>query len=130
MRAICFVIAFLFTALSLPAHAADTPTYAVDAAWPKTLPNDWIMGQAAGVAVDGDDNIWVVQRPKTLTTDEKAAALNPPATKCCKPAPPVLVFDQQGTRDQGSCPLSRGILRRATTPLGAPGCTVSLALPP
>jgi DNA-binding beta-propeller fold protein YncE len=78
------------------AHAADVPHYIVDATWPKTLPNDWIMGQAAGVAVDGNDHIWVVQRPLTLTDDEKAAALNPPRTKCCKPAPPVLEFDQAG----------------------------------
>jgi DNA-binding beta-propeller fold protein YncE len=75
---------------------ADLPHYAVDASWPKTLPNDWIMGQAAGVAVDENDHIWVVQRPLTLTDDEKAAALNPPRTKCCKPAPPVLEFDQAG----------------------------------
>lgn len=54
------------------------------------------MGQAAGVAVDAQDNIWVVQRPKSLTEDEQAAAANPPRTKCCKPAPPVLVFNQAG----------------------------------
>ncbi len=79
-----------------PAFGAEAPKYEVDAAWPKPLPNNWIMGQAAGVAVDGDDHIWVVQRPKTLTDDEKAAALDPPRTKCCKPAPPVMEFDQAG----------------------------------
>jgi DNA-binding beta-propeller fold protein YncE len=78
------------------AFGADVPRYAVDASWPKTLPNDWIMGQAAGVAVDENDHIWVVQRPRTLTEDEKAAALAPPRSKCCKPAPPVLEFDQEG----------------------------------
>ncbi len=83
-------------AFSGAAYAADAPRFQVDASWPKTLPNDWIMGQAAGVAVDGDDHIWVVQRPKTLTDDEKAAALNPPRTKCCRPAPPVMEFDQEG----------------------------------
>ena len=55
------------------------------------------MGQASGVAVDAQDNIWVVQRPRTLTDDEKAASLSPPRTKCCRPAPPELVFDQAGT---------------------------------
>jgi hypothetical protein len=55
------------------------------------------MGQAAGVAVDADDHIWVIQRPKTLTADEKAATLNPPTSKCCAPAPPVLEFAQDGT---------------------------------
>src|SRR3954454_18155872 len=55
------------------------------------------MGQAAGVAVDADDHIWVIQRPKTLTADEKAATVNPPTSKCCAPAPPVLEFAQDGT---------------------------------
>ncbi|MGB7257376.1 MAG: hypothetical protein WBD48_04800 [Pseudolabrys sp.] len=84
-------------ALSIaPAFAGDAPKFEVDASWPKALPNNWIMGQAAGVAVDAQDHIWVIQRPKTLTDDEKAASFNPPRAKCCKPAPPVLEFDQEG----------------------------------
>lgn len=79
------------------AASAEPPTFQVDPAWPKPLPNDWIMGQASGVAVDAEDRIWVVQRPRSLTDDEKAASLDPPRTKCCHPAPPVLVFDQAGT---------------------------------
>ena len=51
---------------------------------------------AAGVAVDAQDHVWVVQRPKTLTDDEKAASFNPPRTKCCVPAPPVMEFDSGG----------------------------------
>ena len=79
-----------------PAFADDLPKFQVDASWPKTLPNNWIMGQAAGVAVDAQDHIWVIQRPRSLTDDEKAATFNPPRSKCCVPAPPVLVFDQEG----------------------------------
>ena len=78
------------------AQAADAPKFQVDPAWPKPLPNNWIMGQAAGVAVDAQDHVWVVQRPKTLTDDEKAASLSPPRTKCCVAAPPVMEFDQEG----------------------------------
>lgn len=78
------------------AHAADTPKFEVDARWPQPLPNNWIMGQASGVAVDGEDNIWVVQRPRSLTDDEKAASATPPRTRCCVPAPPVMEFDQDG----------------------------------
>jgi DNA-binding beta-propeller fold protein YncE len=96
MRLGAVVGALAGMALAQAAFAADAPKFEVDAAWPKPLPNDWIMGQAAGVAVDADDNIWVVQRPKTLTDDEKAASLDPPRTKCCRPAPPVLVFNQAG----------------------------------
>ncbi len=43
------------------------PRFEVDPFWPKPLPNRWLMGQAAGVAVDRQDHIWVVQRPRTLT---------------------------------------------------------------
>lgn len=79
-----------------PVLAADAPRFEVDPSWPKTLPNNWIMGQAAGVAVDAQDHVWVIQRPKSLTDDEKAASLTPPRTKCCVPAPPVMEFDPDG----------------------------------
>src|SRR4051794_22664935 len=83
--------------LSGPLAAAETaPRFQVDPFWPKPLPNGWIMGQAAGVSVDKKDLIWVVQRPNSLTEDEKGATLTPPRSKCCKPAPPVLQFEQAG----------------------------------
>jgi len=72
------------------------PQYAVDPYWPKPLPNNWILGQVSGVAVDKDNNIWIIQRPATLTEDERGAALNPKRSDCCMPAPPVLKFDQAG----------------------------------
>src|SRR6185369_6695473 len=78
------------------AFANDFPKFQVDASWPKPLPNNWIIGQAAGVAVDAQDNVWVIQRPRTLTDDEKAASFTPPRTKCCVPAPPVMQFDSDG----------------------------------
>ena len=91
--------ALLLSAIALvapPAFADEIPRFQVDASWPQTLPNNWIMGQAAGVAVDAEDHVWVVQRPKSLTNDEKAATLNPPTSKCCAPAPPVMEFDPSG----------------------------------
>src|SRR6267143_5050142 len=75
---------------------SSAPRVEVDAAWPKPLPNRWLMGQAAGVAVDARDHVWVVQRPKSLTEDERGATLNPPRSLCCAPAPPVLEFDADG----------------------------------
>jgi DNA-binding beta-propeller fold protein YncE len=89
-------LAFASVLSIAPAFAEDFPKFQVDASWPKTLPNNWIMGQAAGVAVDAQDHIWVIQRPRSLTDDEKAASFNPPRSKCCKPAPPVLEFDSEG----------------------------------
>jgi DNA-binding beta-propeller fold protein YncE len=92
-------IALLLSAIVLaatPALANDAPRFQVDPSWPQPLPNNWIMGQAAGVAVDAQDHVWVVQRPRSLTNDEKAASLNPPTSKCCVPAPPVMEFDPEG----------------------------------
>jgi hypothetical protein len=72
------------------------PAYKVDASWPKQLPNNWIMGQVGGMAVDGQDHIWVLQRPGSNTKDDLGAAQTPPASECCVSAPPVLVFDAVG----------------------------------
>src|SRR6476620_7973541 len=76
--------------------AQTTPRFEVDATWPKQLPNNWILGQIGGIAVDSHDHIWVYQRPRTLTDDERGATLNPPASKCCAPAPSVMEFDPDG----------------------------------
>ena len=65
--------------------------------WPRPLPHNWILGQVGGISVDAQDNIWVFQRPRSLT-DEKAAAFDPPRAKCCLPAPSVLVFNRYGAR--------------------------------
>ena len=37
------------------------PKFVVDPFWPKPLPNRWILGQVAGVAVDAQDHVWIVQ---------------------------------------------------------------------
>jgi hypothetical protein len=86
---------FILFASCIPAFA-EGPEFAVVADWPRPLPNNWILGQVAGVAVDGQDNVWIVQRPGSLTDDEKGAALSPPRSKCCVPAPPIIAFDKNG----------------------------------
>lgn len=78
------------------ASGEDGPRYAVDPYWPKPLPNNWLVGQVAGIATDRQDRIWVLHRPRTLTEDERGATLTPPRSRCCVPAPPVLVFDRAG----------------------------------
>jgi DNA-binding beta-propeller fold protein YncE len=83
-------------ALTCAARAGDVPTFAVDASWPKPLPNNWIIGQVGGITVDSKDHIWVIHRPRSLTDDEKGATLTPPRSKCCTSAPPVLEFDADG----------------------------------
>jgi len=76
--------------------AEDVPAFRVDPFWPKPLPNNWILGEIGGIAVDRHDHVWVLQRPRSLKDDEQGAALTPPISKCCLPAPPVLEFDQSG----------------------------------
>jgi hypothetical protein len=65
------------------------PTFSVDATWPKPLPNHWILGAVAGVAVDARDHVWVTHRPSTLQPNETRSIW--------KAAPPVLEFDADGT---------------------------------
>ncbi len=74
----------------------EAPRFEVDPTFPKPLPNGWLMGMAIGVAVDAQDHVWVVHRPDTLSANEAAADENPPTAQCCRRAPPILQFDQQG----------------------------------
>lgn len=78
------------------ASAQNPLTYRVDANWPKQLPNNWIMGQVSGIAVDKQDHVWVLQRPGSNAKDDLGAAQTPPVSQCCVAAPPVLEFDAQG----------------------------------
>jgi DNA-binding beta-propeller fold protein YncE len=72
------------------------PQFQVDPFWPRPLPNNWLVGQVAGVHVDKRDHVWIIQRPSSLSDREIGATANPPISKCCFPAPPVLEFDQEG----------------------------------
>jgi DNA-binding beta-propeller fold protein YncE len=78
-------------ALALSANPAmqqagegPAPKFTVDPSWPK-VPEKWQFGQVASVSVDGNDHVWILQRPSTLEPHEKAKA-----------APPVLEFDAAG----------------------------------
>src|SRR5215469_3856848 len=64
--------------------ARSLPTFEVDASWPK-VPAKWKLGDASSFAVDAQDNVWLLHRPRTLKDPDFAMA-----------APPVMVFDQAG----------------------------------
>ena len=73
------------TATSQTASKSSTaaiPAFQVDPYWPKPLPNDWLVGNVVGVAVDSKDNVWITHRPRSQAGAEKT--------------PPVLAFDQAG----------------------------------
>jgi DNA-binding beta-propeller fold protein YncE len=95
------------------AAPAGVPTFKVDPSWPLEMPNHWIMGAVTGVFVDAKQHVWVTHLPEVLTEEElyeepwNVAGLDPAKPKpvqiatCCKAAPPVLEFDQQGKLVQG-----------------------------
>ena len=60
------------------------PTFEVDRAWPK-VPSQWKLGDPSSIAIDAQDNVWVLHRPRTLKPEEASKA-----------APPVIVFDTAG----------------------------------
>jgi hypothetical protein len=60
------------------------PTFAVEASWPK-VPPQWKLGDASSIAIDAQDNVYVLHRPRTLKPEDAAKA-----------APPVMVFDSAG----------------------------------
>jgi hypothetical protein len=68
--------------------AMRVPTFEVDPKWPRPLPNNWIIGAVAGVAVDSRDHVWITHRPSTLQPNETRSIW--------RAAPPVLEFDVEG----------------------------------
>jgi hypothetical protein len=90
------IAAAMISACIAMAAAAEVPKFEVDPFWPKPLPNNWTLGQVAGVAVDERDHVWIMQRPRSLSRLEAAAAQKPRRAKCCVPAPPIIEFDPEG----------------------------------
>ena len=81
-----------------PALAAGklVPYFEYDETFPKTLPNNWILGTVVGVNADEQDHIWIAHRPDTLRPDELEAEKTPPRAECCVRAPHVIEFDYEG----------------------------------
>jgi hypothetical protein len=57
------VLLIAATALPRSAHGGEIPTFAVDAAWPKPLPNNWIIGEVGGITADSKGHIWGLPSP-------------------------------------------------------------------
>jgi DNA-binding beta-propeller fold protein YncE len=117
------VAALVTSELPVQGQTSAVPSFKVDPSWPLEMPNHWIMGAVTGVFVDAKQHVWVTHLPETLTEEElyeepwnvvapppaRGAAPAAAAPKerpvqigtCCKAAPPVLEFDQQGKLVQG-----------------------------
>jgi DNA-binding beta-propeller fold protein YncE len=81
---------FVKTSLAQAAAAVtQIPKFRAEGSWPK-LPGKWVMAIVSSTWIDEQDHLWVLQRPNTLSAEEKVKA-----------APPVLEFDAQGNFIQG-----------------------------
>lgn len=76
-------------------YADSIPVFKVDPFWPKPLPNNWLIGQVAGVATDSKDHIWIVHRPNSLGENEAVQTQSPTGLPYT-PAPPIIEFDVEG----------------------------------
>src|ERR671911_586021 len=95
LRSLAFIAAVALVSSTVPLAQdrapapRQVPTFRVDPLWPRPLPNRWLVGAVAGVAVDKRDHVWVVHRPSTLQPNETRSIW--------KAAPPVVEFDADGT---------------------------------
>jgi len=64
--------------------APQIPTFRVDPNWPQ-IPPHWRLGEISSIAIDAEDNAWLLHRPWTLSPEEADLA-----------APHVLGFDREG----------------------------------
>jgi len=82
-----------------PVQALDAngaPIFQVDPFWPKPLPNKWSMQQVVDIYVDGDDDVWIINRPSDARPDEVGAGGTSPRTDCCVVGPAIIHFDPDG----------------------------------
>ena len=61
--ALQWVLGLPLAAQSAPARSL--PIFEVDPAWPKVL-EKWKLGDPSSFAIDAQDNVWLLHRPRTL----------------------------------------------------------------
>jgi DNA-binding beta-propeller fold protein YncE len=81
-------LAPLAASLCPPWARAETaaPRYAVDPAWPKPLPDRWVLGGLGGICIDAQDHVVILNRQDILEGELNAGHL----------APPIIEFDPAG----------------------------------
>src|SRR6185436_18501785 len=63
----------------------------------KPLPTHTIFGSITGIAIDGQDHVWVVNLPNSFAArTEIGADTTPPIGECCFRPSPVMEFDATG----------------------------------
>src|SRR5687767_5389768 len=66
------------------AQTRNMPVFELDRAWPK-VPPQWRLADPSSIGIDAQDNIWVLQRPRTLKPEHAKMT-----------APAIVVFDGAG----------------------------------
>jgi DNA-binding beta-propeller fold protein YncE len=79
------ITASLFQPASPRAQGA-APKYEIDAAWPKSLPEKWVIGGLGGTCVDAQDHVFILNRQDVLPGELNAGTL----------APSIIEFDPAG----------------------------------
>ena len=92
-RTICLAAALALAGLGAASPqdrrtaTGEAPRFEVDPSWPK-IPNGWALGQVSSAAIDNQDNVWVLHRPRVVRPGLKTG-------------PPVMEFDAAGNYVQG-----------------------------
>ena len=90
-------VAFVISYSGAGAQAqGGAPSYVFDPSWPKPLPNKWKIGGITGLAVDRNDDVWVLNRPNDLTDIELHAENTPPIADCCVRPPSMIHISKTG----------------------------------
>jgi DNA-binding beta-propeller fold protein YncE len=85
--AACAALAAAAVVFASPSQAQNgVPHYEVDAAWPKPLPDRWVLGGLGGVCVDAQDHVVILNRQDILDGELDAGRL----------APSIIEFDPAG----------------------------------
>jgi DNA-binding beta-propeller fold protein YncE len=76
----------LIACLSISLFAQDGPRFEIDPAWPKPLPDKWVIGRTGSICSDAHDHLIVTNR-RDITNEEAETSLQ---------APSILIFDIAG----------------------------------
>jgi NHL repeat len=83
----CAALAAVAVVFASPSQAQNSaPHYEVDAAWPKPLPDQLVLGGLGGVCVDAQDHVVILNRQDILDGELDAGRL----------APSIIEFDPAG----------------------------------
>jgi hypothetical protein len=69
-----------------PGVTEVAPRYVIDQAWPKPLPERWVLGGLGGVCVDSRDHVFILNRQDVADGDLNGGRM----------APSIIEFDAAG----------------------------------